>query len=118
MLGAHATLYLEGEAQEARAQYSGGASSSSSFPVFPHHLRLRRRLRRRTIGSPKIVLPSPIHRSMEEGEDPFLLSQAAKSPLGGEQVGVLPLWVGDVVYFVLASASAAKVLLVTRSNCQ
>ena len=52
---AHATLYLEGIAREARAQYPGRASS----PVFPHHLRLRLRRLRRTIGSPKIVLPSP-----------------------------------------------------------
>ena len=101
-LGAHATLYLEGVAREARAQYPGGASSSSS-PVFPHHLRRLRRRLRRTIGSPKIVLPSPIHRSMEEGEDPFLLSQAAKSPQGGKKVCVLSLWVGDGVFFVLAS---------------
>ena len=37
------------------------------------------------------------------GRISFLLSQAAKSSQGGEKVCVLSLWVGDGVFFVLAS---------------
>ncbi len=93
---------LGGKAREARAQYPGGASYSSS-PVFPHHLRLRRRRLRRTIGSPKIVLPSPIHRSIEEGEDPFFAFTGCQVSPRREKICVLSLWVGDGVFFVLAS---------------